>query len=62
MNTAVQVPQKEPSEKLTFWLPKKLRQDLRLLGAEDKRSSEADYLRKVLSDHVDQVKSDKNQE
>ncbi len=47
---------KEPSEPVTVRVPTALRDDLWLLAQKDKRSEESDYWRKVLSDHVDEMR------
>lgn len=46
----------QPSDRVSIRLPKKLRGELWLLAVADKREVESDYLRKVLSDHVDECR------
>lgn len=46
----------DPKEPVTVRVPSRLRADLRLLAHQDKRDDEADYWRKVLSDHVDEMR------
>ncbi len=48
--------QRKPSERVTVRIPAKLREDLLLLAQQDKRDDESDYWRKVLSDHVDEMR------
>lgn len=48
--------QREPSERVTVRVGSKLRGDLKLLAQQDKRDDESDYWRKVLSDHVDDMR------
>lgn len=47
---------KEPTEKVSIRIPASLRENLQLLARADKRDEEADYWRKVLSDHVDEMR------